>query len=68
MDDIIDSITEFPVYIGQVRWVISQMVKVLDPRAVRRIAFPPFPQMAQPIPVERPELGADIREKIKMLF
>lgn len=68
VEEIIENLEVFPLYISQVRWVITRMQEVLDPRASRRIAFPPLPEKIDPIAAEPPTLDPDIQEMVKALF
>ncbi|MCJ2091475.1 helix-turn-helix domain containing protein [Methylobacterium sp. J-072] len=68
VDEIVSNLADFPVYLGQVRGVMQQLHRVLDPRATRFIAFPKLPGQVVVIPTVAPELSANLRAKINELI
>ncbi|MGU3539688.1 transposase [Methylobacterium sp. A54F] len=68
VDEILHMAGSLPEYFGRVKWVTERLTCVLDPRAVRLIAFPTLPKWIDPLPVENPQPSSKLQAKIGGLF
>lgn len=68
VDELLQASDAMLEYLGKVKWVIQRLTTVLDPRAVRHIAFPKLPDGIEAVPVDTPQLSRRLRAKIAAHF